>query len=74
MERRHHAEASRGVRRGRLAPEKSAPCRFLGGASVAGLFGRRHQVPFGARDTFVSAGPVAAWQFGQVGDTGERTS
>ena len=47
--------ASRGVRRGRLTTCASAFCRSLGSAFVAGLFCRRHQVPFGARDTIVSA-------------------
>ena len=47
---------SRGVRRGRLTAYKSASCRSLGSASVAGLFWRRHRALPGARDTILSAG------------------
>ena len=52
---------SRGVRRGRLTTYKSATCRSLGSAFVAGLFWKRHQALPGARDTIVSTAPVVAW-------------
>jgi hypothetical protein len=73
METRHHAEASRGVHRGRLTACKSATCRSLGSASVAGLFGRRHRAGLLSSRRPLSA-PGAGGCMGDSARSGVRAS